>query len=407
MNNNLTYTIEINLQDYPEMNSYNNIELIERRNKVIQLITDKSAEACIITSPVNIYYLCGFIFDGFLYLQQGEEPILFVKRPNDIVGENVVTIRKPEQIPEYLTQHNMPIPKIIMAETDVMPYTMALRLRAAFGANELLNASAEMRNIRCIKSEYEIGIMKSSAQIHASVYKQIPTIYRKGMTDIEFQIEMEYLMRKSGSMGIFRTFGQNMDIFMGSILAGDNGQAASPFDFALGGSGVTPILPIGANGTALKSGTTLMVDMAGNYKPLMDDMTRSFAIDYAPPLAVKAHQVSIDILNAISKSAKSGTPAAELYFLAEQISKDNELDSYFMGTKQQAKFVGHGVGLEINEPPVLAPRSKEILKTGMSIAIEPKFVLPGIGPVGVENTYIVKEEGLENITICDESLIIL
>lgn len=89
------------------------------------------------------------------------------------------------------------------------------------------------------------------------------------------------------------------------------------------------------------------------------------------------------------------------------MAQDAGLEAFFMGTNQQAKFVGHGVGLEINEPPVLAPRSREILQSGMAIAIEPKFVLPEIGPVGIENTYIVRNDGLEKITICDESLIVL
>ena len=67
-----------------------------------------------------------------------------------------------------------------------------------------------------------------------------------------------------------------------------------------------------------------------------------------------------------------------------------------MGTIQQAKFIGHGVGLEINEPPVLSPRSRDLLEAGMAIALEPKFVLPSIGAVGIENTYIVREGIREN-----------
>jgi len=78
-----------------------------------------------------------------------------------------------------------------------------------------------------------------------------------------------------------------------------------------------------------------------------------------------------------------------------------------MGTKQQAKFIGHGVGLEINEPPVLTARSKEVLEAGMAIALEPKFVLPGIGAVGIENTYIVHDERLEKVTLCEEELVVL
>jgi Xaa-Pro aminopeptidase len=152
---------------------------------------------------------------------------------------------------------------------------------------------------------------------------------------------------------------------------------------------------------------TLMVDMAGNYRPWMDDMSRTFVIEQAPDIAWEAHQLSIDIIQAIEKTTKAGTPCADLYLLAEEMVQEKGMQRYFMGTSQQAKFIGHGVGLEINEPPVLTPRSKEILETGMAIAVEPKFVLPGIGPVGIENTYIVHEKGLEKITLCEEEMIVL
>jgi len=76
-----------------------------------------------------------------------------------------------------------------------------------------------------------------------------------------------------------------------------------------------------------------------------------------------------------------------------------------MGTKQQAKFVGHGVGLEINELPVLTERSKELLEPGMVFALEPKFVLPSIGAVGIENTFLVTSAGIEKLTLFEEQII--
>ncbi|HOV72318.1 MAG TPA: M24 family metallopeptidase, partial [Dysgonamonadaceae bacterium] len=133
----------------------------------------------------------------------------------------------------------------------------------------------------------------------------------------------------------------------------------------------------------------------------------TFAIGKVPEIAYQAHQVSIDIHNEIWETAKPGIPCAELYLWAEKRIKENQLEPYFMGTVQQAKFIGHGVGLEINEPPVLTRRSKEILQPGMTIALEPKFVLPHIGAVGIENTYIVNENGLEKITLFEEALISL
>ena len=76
-----------------------------------------------------------------------------------------------------------------------------------------------------------------------------------------------------------------------------------------------------------------------------------------------------------------------------------------MGTCQQARFVGHGVGMQINEWPVLAPRSKEILQPGMTFALEPKFVIPSVGAVGVENTFLVTESGLKKLTSFPEEII--
>ncbi len=375
--------------------------------KIQNIIRKKDADACIITSSVNQYWLCGFIFDGYLYITADNKSILFVRRPSDINDDRVIVIRKPEQIPNLLQEAGLPLPKKILIEGEQLTLSAADRLKAAFNMPEFINISGKLRKIRSIKSEYELEQMRQSAKIHTKLYQLIPSLYRKGMSDLELQIEIEREMRLHGSVGIFRSFGENMDIFMGSMLAGDNAQATSPYDYALGGKGISPLLPLGANGKPLMPGTTLMVDMAGNYKPYMDDMTRSFVIEHAPDIAYRAHEVSIDIHKAVIKLAKAGTLCSEIYFLADEIVKTNKLEPYFMGTIHQAKFIGHGVGLEINEPPVITPRSKETLESGMAFALEPKFVLPGIGAVGIENTYIVHENHIENITIFNEELVVL
>ncbi len=378
-----------------------------RRKRVQQTIITLQADACIITSPVNQYWLCGFIFDGYLLLYPEGEGLLFVRRPAGITAERAIGIRKPEQIPSLLRKAGLSIPQRLLLEADQLTYSSTTRLQAAMEMPELRNISGELRRLRAVKSAYELDQIRESAQIHREVYELIPTLYRTGMTDLELQIEIEREMRLHGSLGIFRSFGEHMDIFMGSMLAGDNAQAASPFDYALGGSGISPLLPLGANGTKLLPGMTLMVDMAGNYRPWMDDMSRTFAIEEVHETAREAHQLSIDIVRAIEQSCKAGTPCADLYLLAEKMVAERGMQSYFMGTTQQAKFLGHGVGLEINEPPVLTSRSKEILEADMAIAVEPKFVLPGIGAVGIENTYIVHDYGMEKITLCEEEMIVL
>lgn len=389
------------------MNPLPTTEKTTRLLKLQQVLIAMQAEACLITSSVNQYWLTGYIFDGYILVYAEGETLLFVRRPAGLSGEKIIGIRKPEQIPGLLREAGLQVPKMVLLESDTITLSAALRLQAALEMPEVRNISSAIRKIRSVKSEYELNQIRESAAIHTKVYELIPSLYRKGMTDLALQIEIERQMRLHGSMGIFRSFGENMDIFMGSMLTGDNAQAASPYDYALGGAGITPLLPLGANGTPLTPGTTLMVDMAGNYRPNMDDMTRTFVIEHAPDIAYRAHQVSLDIVHTIESSTRAGVPCAELWHQAEKIVKENKLEAYFMGTAQQARFVGHGVGLEINEPPVLTPRSKEVLEPGMAIAIEPKFVLPGIGAVGIENTYIVHDNRLEKVTLYEEALGVL
>lgn len=375
--------------------------------KIQNILGKENADAAIITSSVNQYWLCGFIFDGYLYITKEREPILFVRRPSDLIDDRIITIRKPEQIPDLLKEIGLLSPKRVFIEADQLTFNAANRLQAALEMPELLNISNIIRKIRSIKSVSELNQMRECADIHSEVYKLIPSLYRKGMSDLQLQIEIEREMRLHGSIGIFRSYGENMDIFMGSMLAGNNAQSASPYDYALGGKGISPLLPLGANGTILKPGTTLMVDMAGNYKPYMDDMSRTFVIEHAPDIAYKAHSISIEIHNEVKKQAKAGLLCSDIYSIAEDIVNSNGLQKYFMGTVQQAKFIGHGVGLEINEPPVITPRSNETLESGMAFALEPKFALPNIGAVGIENTYIVHHDGIENITKFEEELIVL
>lgn len=389
------------------INSPTQEELNIRFQKIKNILIKKDADACIITSSVNQFWLCGYIFDGYIYITADREPLFFVKRPTSLEDNRIIYIRKPEQIPNLLIECGMYLPKRILIEADNLTLSAANRLQTALNMPEFKNVSGSIREVRSVKSNFELNQMRESAKIHTRVYQLIPSLYRKGMSDLQLQIEIEREMRLHGSIGIFRSFGENMDIFMGSMLSGDNAQTASPYDYALGGGGITPMLPLGANGTPLRPGTTLMVDMAGNYLPYMDDMSRSFVIDYAPDIAFKAHDLSIAITNAIKETAKVGTLCSDLYMLAEEMVIDGGLQDFYMGTVQQAKFIGHGLGLEINEPPVITLRSKETLEAGMAFALEPKFVLPGIGPVGIENTYIVHDDHIEKITLCNEELVVL
>lgn len=374
-------------------------------DRIQQAMKQINADGCLLTVDVNLYYTTGRIYSGYFYLPVEGAPWFFIKRPNGLSGNQVEYIRKPEQMPELFAAHGLKMPDKLLLEADELTYNDYVRLQNVFNPKETANATALIRTLREIKTPWEISQFRISAKQHAKTYAEIPECFRPGMTDLEFQYEIEKRMRKNGSIGLFRAFGANMDIFMGSILAGENAETPSPFDFALGGGGIDASCPLGANGTLLKEGTAIMVDMAGNYTSYMTDMTRVFAVGRLTDLAYRAHETSRFIQSEIENVARPGTACAELYNIAEKIAGNEGLLPYFMGTKQQAKFVGHGIGIQINELPVLTPRSKEVLAPNMVFALEPKFVIPGVGAVGIENSFLVTKNGIEKLTLFKEEII--
>ena len=381
----------------------NELELKWRR--IQQAMRQEEADGCLLTMNMNLYYVSGQVFNGYFYLPAEGRPYWFVKRLTVPETNQVHVIRKPEQMPELFRDLNLAMPRKLLLEEDELSYNEYIRLQHVFRAEATGNASALIRHIRMIKTPWEIEQMRISARRHEAVYREIPACYRPGMRDIELQIEIEKRMRMHGSLGYFRAFGSNMDIFMGSLLAGENAGEPSPFDFALGGKGIHASGPLGANGTLLREGTTVMADMSGNYTAYQTDMTRVFSIGKLPDRAYRVHRVALEIQARMERTAKPGVSCAELYRDALAMAGQEGLKDCFMGTHLQAKFVGHGVGLEINELPVLTTRSKDILQPGMTFAFEPKFVLAGIGAVGIENTFLVTDSGVEKMTLLDENII--
>lgn len=383
-------------------------ELKLRRDKIRALMAGEGIDAALITCNVNLIYTYGRVISGYLYLPLEGPAHVFVKRPNNLVGEYLHPIRKPEQLPDLLKECGLPLPARLMLEGDELPFNEYTRLAACFPGTEVLPCGTSLvRRARSVKTEMEIGLFRRSALAHARAYANIPSVYLPGMTDRQLSIEIERLMRMEGCLGIFRVFGRSMEIYMGSVLAGNNACAPSPYDFALGGEGVDPSLPGGANDTLLQSGQSVMVDLGGNFFGYMCDMSRVYAVGRLPQKAYDAHQVCLEVQEAVASMAKPGVVCEDLYNAAIEIVGRAGWADYFMGTGQKAKFIGHGIGLEINEAPVLAPRMKQVLEPGMVFALEPKIVLPDVGPVGVENSWVVTDNGLEKLTQAPEEIITL
>ena len=375
---------------------------ISRIQKNMEL---SNMDALFVSSNSNIYYCAGRMFRGYVYVPRQGSPVYLVIRPAVPECSDAINIRKPEQIADVLAERGINLPPKVGVECDTLVYSDYLRLTKALGEREYVNASGLMRAVREVKTDYELSRMKEDGKHQTAAYNRISRLYTEGMTDIELQIEIERCLRLEGCLGFGRMSGNLMEINMGSVLCGDNADAPGPYDFSMGGAGVDLSLPVGADGRVIREGETVMVDMNGNFNGYQSDMTRVWSLGNISGLALRAHQVSIDILRKLETVSVPGFPVSEMVRIAYGMAEHAGLADYFMGHRQKAGFIGHGVGIELNEMPVVMLRSKELLEEGMTIALEPKFVIPGTGAVGVENTYIVTEKGLENITVFPEEIL--
>lgn len=375
-----------------------------RISKVRREMALVGADALLIADNTNIYYLCGAVFRGYVYVPVQGRCLMFVIRPVDLQGDDVIYVRKPEQIPAELERLGLSVPSCLGLELDDLSYSDVERLRSAMSPRGVCNASTVMRRARMVKTDAEVRLIHEDGMKQAAAYRKIPRIYKEEMTDVEFQIEVERLLRLEGCLGYYRTSGRLMEINMGSVLNGDNADNPTPYDFAVGGGGVDLSLPVGADGRTMRPGTAVMVDMCGNFNGYQSDMTRVWSIGPVSDFAFKCHECSRKILRELEKMALPGVPVANLYHRAMEIVEAEGLANHFMGHVQKAPFIGHGVGIQLNELPVITPRSKDVLAENMVIAIEPKFVVPKVGAVGVENTYRVTPSGLECLTPFPEEI---
>lgn len=381
------------------------MSLPEKRMKIQKIMADRGIEGMLLSSNAGIYYLLGEIIYGFVFVPVQGEHITFIIKPKNYEGSNFFIINKPEQIPAILKGQGTALPKTIAFENDYITCDWWERLSKAFGDCKTVSGTGVVRQARMIKTPDEVETIRMSAKKHVALMQEVPGLFRQGMTDLEFSVEIERKARSLGHLGTFRAFGSNMEIHMGSVLAGENGEQASPFEYALGGAGLHPSAPVGVCGKIINTGESVMVDMGGNFSGYLTDLTRTYSVGRLPEEAYKMHRVSLEIQNTLNACVRTGMPVCELYETGMRIVRSYGLEHCFMGTVQQAKFFGHGLGIEINEMPVVSPKDRTPIEKNMVIALEPKFICAKTGPVGTENTYLVKENGLENLTSMEENII--
>jgi Xaa-Pro dipeptidase len=296
--------------------------------------------------------------------------------------------------------------KRIGIEMDVLPYGLAVRYLGFFPDAEAVDVAFMLRLVRAVKSEYELNQLRIAAAHVQEMVATLPQQIRVGMSEVELSAQIEHALRLKGNIGIYRMRGYNQELCLGMVASGEAAATPTYFDGPAGGLGMSVASPQGASRKTFSVGEPILFDISTVVEGYIIDQTRMAVIGELDEELTRAYEVAVSIIREAERMGKPGVPWQDLYLKALEMAEAAGLQQHFMGFgNDQARFLGHGVGLEFDELPVLARGFAQPLEKNMVIAIEPKFTFPGRGVVGIENTYVVTEQGLKAITTTPEDIV--
>ena len=368
-------------------------------------------DGALLFQNVDIFYFSGTIQSSILFIPTQGDPVLMVQKGFERVKEecplrNVIAVNGRNSLGGTLRDFGVHGAQRLGLEMDVLPAQIYLWLAETFPQWRFADASLPIRKLRMIKSPYEIDQIRKAAAVLHQGFTEIQEFIREGVSELEIDGRLAFIARREGHMGILRMRGWNQEMTHAHVLSGDSGSVVTFLNSPHGGSGNTPAMAQGASFRRIRTNEPIGIDYGAGINGYLADQFRTFVIGKLPPDLEKAHQCSKEIHELFVREAKPGLSCPELYAAAKDFASRRGLGDFFMGHGEgQVRFIGHGLGLEIDEFPVVAPNFEGELAKDMVLAVEPKFVFPGKGVVGMEDDYRVTPSGVERLTLTEQVLI--
>jgi Xaa-Pro dipeptidase len=386
-------------------------EAEKRVRRIQQWMQKDCLDAIFIFQNADLYYFSGTAQSGLLCLYCEGDPVYLVAKSmtravQESAWKHILPLSKLEKAPLILESETSHRLKRVGLEMDVLPAAHYFRIANSFPGTEFTDASAAIRTIRMIKSPYEVSQIRKAAKMIVQAWQHLPDWIRPGATELEVLAQMEKYLRLQGHQGIQRTRGFNYEIGYGAFSTGPNACFPTSFPGSTGFRGLYPAISNTGSERRLAPGEPLLVDISGGYGGYLADAARTFAIGSLAGDMQEAHALVLELNLEIESMLK---PGAECRAICDHAFEKAQCTPYavgFMGAgDNRLRYVGHGVGLELDELPVLASKSDARLEEGMILAIEPKIFFPERGGVGIENMYWITETGFEKLTPYREEII--
>ncbi len=364
-------------------------------------------DGALVVQETDLVYLAGTGQSAHLVVPAEGEPALFVRKTLERAREEsplarVEPLRSLRDLPGALASCGVERGRLGL-ELDVLPAATYLAYARRLEGFELADCSLPLRRVRAVKTTWELERIHVAAEQLSHVPEWMARHARPGMTEVELAAELERELRLAGHQGPIRFRAFNNELFYGSVLAGPSGAVPGSTETPVVGPGPNVAVSKGASHRPIEEGEPILIDFAGAHEGYLADQTRTYSLGPLPRYLEEPYEAAREILHRVAAEARPGVTGARLYEKAMELAGDRE---GFMGWgAERVSFVGHGIGLEIDELPLLARGWDEPLEAGMVFALEPKFVFPEVGAVGIENSYLVTGSGVERLTSAPEELI--
>jgi Xaa-Pro aminopeptidase len=371
---------------------------------------ENGLDGALILQKADLYYFASTVQQSNLYIPAEGSPLLLVRkslaRAKAESGlANILPLGSLKTLPDLLRENGHKNLQRIGMELDVLPVNLYLRYQKILAPSEICDISLAIRLLRAVKSDHEIELICKAAECADKVAAQVPHILRLNMTEIEFAGQVEAYARRLGHQGIVRMRLWGSELFYGHIMSGPSAAGPSYLSSLTGGQSTSPAIAQGPGSKRIQKNEPILVDYVFAHQGYIADHTRIFCIGNVPGDLARGHQCMLEIQEMVKQMAVPGIPCGRLYDAAVAKAAAQGVGDFFMGAdEQRIRFVGHGVGLELDEFPFLAEGQKLKLQEKMVIALEPKLVFPGHGVVGIENTHLVTQNGLSQLTKLKESI---
>ncbi|MHC4943635.1 MAG: M24 family metallopeptidase [Planctomycetota bacterium] len=389
-------------------------EIFTRLKGFQHSLSEEGLDAALIMHNPDLFYYAGTVQDAYLWIPREGAAALVVRKHAekarcDSPISEIIPIKSVKQLPEIIEGLLPRKNPCIGMEFDVVPVAVLRQWQNAVPGARFEDISSLVWKQRAVKSRFEVEAIRRAGEIVTSTFMEAPDLYEPGMTEQELSALLVQTMRIKGHHGYIRTRGWRSEVYVGgTVSSGASSSTPWPFDGPVAIRSVYPAVTTLNSRRIIAENEPVLIDMLGGFNGYHYDFSRTYVRGRLDDKFIRAHDAAVRIRDALVREMRPGAEPGDLYEQALSMAEDAGFSDAFMNHgMNKVRFVGHGIGLELDEGPVLAKNIGEPLMEGNVIALEPKFIFPGEGGVGVEDTVRVTREGGEILVPCPSEIIAL